>query len=127
MVINIGWLKDKKYSEILSEINEIKEACNGKILKVIIETCLLTNEEKIQMCNIINESNADYIKTSTGFSIRGASIEDVDIMNNTKYNNLQIKASGGIKNYQDALNMIKHGATRIGTSSGVKIIKEEEK
>jgi len=124
MVINIGWLKDKKYDEILSEINQIKEACDGKILKVIIETCLLEDDEKVKMCKIINESNADYIKTSTGFSTAGATFDDIKIFAENMSKNKKIKAAGGIKSFDDAEKFVELGADRLGTSRLVKIIKQ---
>ncbi|MBQ7046099.1 MAG: deoxyribose-phosphate aldolase [Clostridia bacterium] len=127
MVINIGWLKDKKYDLLLNEIKEIKAACGGKILKVIIETCLLTDEEKVKMCEIVSESGADFIKTSTGFSTAGASLHDVEIFANNVADHLKIKAAGGISSLQDAENFIKLGATRLGTSRIVKIVKALEK
>lgn len=127
MVINIGKLKDKKYEEIQNEINAIKEVCKDKILKVIIETCLLTEEEKIKMCEIVSESNADFIKTSTGFSTKGATIEDIKLMKKYLTNNKQIKAAGGISSFEDAEEFIQEGATRLGTSRLVKIMKKEEK
>ena len=123
MVINIGDLKDKNYTNILKEINEIKDACNGKILKVIIETCLLTQEEKIQMCKIVSDSDADYIKTSTGFSIGGATREDIELFKENVYNNTKIKAAGGVRDLSTAEDFINLGADRLGTSSIVKIIK----
>ena len=123
MVINIGMLKDKKYDEILKEIDEIKEACDGRVLKVIIETCLLTEEEKIKMCEIVSESNADIIKTSTGFSTSGATQEDVKLMKKHMKNNKGIKAAGGISSFEDAKEFVKNGATRLGTSRLVKIMK----
>lgn len=123
MVINIGWLKDKMYDDILSEINQIKEACNGKILKVIIETCLLTDEEKIKMCDIVNNSNADYIKTSTGFSTSGATFDDIKLFSENMNKNKKIKAAGGIKSFEDAEKFIELGADRLGTSRLVKIMK----
>ena len=123
MVINIGWLKDKKYDEILNEINEIKNVCGNKTLKVIIETCLLTEEEKIKMCEIVSESNADFIKTSTGFSTSGANIEDIKLMKKYLTNNKQIKASGGISSFEDAEIFIENGASRLGTSRLIKILK----
>lgn len=126
MVINVGWLKDKKYDEILNEINKIKEACNGKILKVIIETCLLTDEEKIKMCEIVSNSNADYIKTSTGFSTAGATKEDIELFSKHTTNGKKIKAAGGIASIEDAENFIKLGASRLGTSRIVKIVKNEQ-
>lgn len=124
MVINIGDLKDKKYNEILDEINEIKTACNGKLLKVIIETCLLSDEEKIKMCEIVSASNADYIKTSTGFSTGGATREDVKLFKENMNETKGIKAAGGISSFDDADDFINLGATRLGTSRLVKIMKE---
>ena len=126
MVINIGMLKDKRYDDILEEIRQIKKACNGKLLKVIIETCLLTNEEKIKMCQIVSESGADYIKTSTGFSTGGATREDIALFKENVAPHLKIKAAGGISNLEDAEDMLKLGASRLGTSRIVKIIKNEE-
>lgn len=123
MVINVGDLKSKKYSQILDEINKVKEACNGKILKVIIETCLLTEEEKIKMCQIVSESNADYIKTSTGFSTEGATIEDIKLFKANIKEGKGIKAAGGISSFEDARNFIENGATRLGTSRLVKLMK----
>lgn len=116
MVINIGKLKEKKYDYILNEINGIKTKCNGKILKVIIETCLLTEEEKIKMCEIVSESDADYIKTSTGFSMGGATLEDIKLFKKYIKNNKKIKAAGGIKEFEDAEEFIEAGADRLGTS-----------
>lgn len=124
MVINIGWLKDKKYDLILDEINQIKAACNGKLLKVIIETCLLTDEEKIKMCQIVSQSDADYIKTSTGFSTSGATFEDIELMAKNVEDGLKIKAAGGISSIEDAEKYIALGASRLGTSRIVKIVKE---
>ena len=126
MVINVGWLKDKKYDDILAEINAIKNACNGKILKVIIETCLLTDDEKIKMCEIVSESNADFIKTSTGFSTSGATKEDIELFAKHTTNGKLIKAAGGIASIQDAEDFIKLGASRLGTSRIVKIVKNEQ-
>ena len=126
MVINIGWLKDKKYDELLAEINAIKDACNGKILKVIIETCLLTDEEKVKMTEIVSESKADYIKTSTGFSTAGATRHDVEIFANHVSNGTLIKAAGGISSIKDAEDFINLGARRLGTSRIVKIVKTGE-
>ena len=125
MVINIGYLKEKKYDLLLDEINKIKEACNGKILKVIIETCLLTKDEIIKMCEIVENSNADYIKTSTGFSTGGATIEDIKLMNE-HINAKKIKAAGGISSFKDAEDFIKNGASRLGTSKLIKILKTKE-
>ena len=126
MVINVGWLKDKKYDEILDEINAIKEACDGKLLKVIIETCLLTDEEKIKMCEIVSKSDADYIKTSTGFSTAGATKEDVALFAKYVSGNTKIKAAGGISSVKDAEDFINLGASRLGTSRIVKILKNEK-
>ncbi len=125
MVINIGWLKDKRYDDILNEIKEIKKACGDKILKVIIETCLLTTEEKIKMCEIVSASGADYIKTSTGFSTNGATKEDIEIFAKHCAPHLKIKAAGGISSIEDAKDFIALGAHRLGTSRIVKIVKEQ--
>ena len=125
MVINIGDLKDKRYDEILSEINAIKAACQGKILKVIIETCLLTEDEKIKMCEIVSASDADYIKTSTGFSTAGATTEDVALFAKHTTNGKKIKAAGGIASLADAEDFINLGADRLGTSRIVKIAKAD--
>jgi deoxyribose-phosphate aldolase len=116
MVININALKDKEYEYLLSEINTLKKACKENVLKVIVETCLLTEEEKIKICEIVSQSNADFIKTSTGFSTAGAQIVDIELFKNTLTGKKQIKASGGIRTYEDAKKMIEAGATRIGTS-----------
>ena len=124
MVINIGDLKDKRYDEILYEINEIKKACGDKILKVIIETCLLTDEEKIKMCDIVSKSDADYIKTSTGFSTAGATREDIKLFKEHMKEGKGIKAAGGISSFEDAEDFITLGATRLGTSRLVKLMKE---
>ena len=126
MVINIGWLKDKKYDDILAEINAIKDACDGKILKVIIETCLLTDDEKVKMTEIVSESRADYIKTSTGFSTAGATRHDVEIFAQHVTNGTLIKAAGGISSIADAEDFIALGASRLGTSRIVKIVKTGE-
>lgn len=126
MVINIGMLKDKRYEDILYEINEIKHSCNGKLLKVIIETCLLTEEEKIRMCKIVSESCADYIKTSTGFSTGGATREDIALFKENVSPELHIKAAGGIASIDDAEDMLRLGADRLGTSRIVKIVKNED-
>lgn len=123
MVINIGMLKEKEYDAILNEINEIKKACGYKILKVIIETCLLTEEEKIKMCDIVSNSNADFIKTSTGFSTAGATIEDIKLFKKHIKNDKKIKAAGGISSFEDAERFIEEGASRLGTSRLVKIEK----
>ncbi len=126
MVINIGMLKAKEYDYVLNEINEIKEACDGKLLKVIIETCLLTDEEKVKMCEIVNASNADYIKTSTGFSTAGATFADVELFAKHMNPDKKIKAAGGITSMADAERFIELGASRLGTSRIVKIVKAEE-
>ena len=125
MVINIGWLKDKRYDDILNEIDKVKEACDGRILKVIIETCLLTDEEKVKMCEIVSESQADYIKTSTGFSKGGATFEDVKLMEEHMISTKKIKAAGGISSIADAQKFIELGASRLGTSRIVKIVKDD--
>lgn len=126
MVINIGDLKDKNYDAILNEIKAVKEACDGRILKVIIETCLLTEEEKIKMCEIVTEAKADFIKTSTGFSTGGATAEDIALFAKHVGSGVQIKAAGGIKDLATAEEFIRLGATRLGTSKIVKIVKGEE-
>ena len=126
MVINIGMLKDKKYAEILEEINAIKAACGDKILKVIIETCLLTDDEKVKMCEIVSESDADFIKTSTGFSTAGATPHDIEIFAKNVTNGTKIKAAGGIASLEDAERFIEMGASRLGTSRIVKIVKAEK-
>ena len=123
MVINIGDLKDKKYDDILQEIKAIHKACNGKILKVIIETCLLTEEEKIKICEIVTESGAEFIKTSTGFSTSGAKFEDVALMKKYVGKDVKIKPAGGISSFEDAEKFVELGADRLGTSRLVKIIK----
>lgn len=125
MVINIGFLKEKRYDDILEEINFVKDACQGRILKVIIETCLLTQEEKIKMCQIVERSQADYIKTSTGFSFDGAKKEDI-ILFSEHIKTKKIKAAGGIKTLNDAEEFILLGASRLGTSRIVKLLKENE-
>lgn len=127
MVINIGMLKAKEYDYILDEIKEIKKACDGHILKVIIETCLLTNDEKIKMCEIVSNSGADYIKTSTGFSTGGATFEDVKLFKENVEPHVKIKAAGGISSLEDAKTFMELGATRLGTSRIVKLVKENEK
>lgn len=126
MVINIGMLKDKRYDDILEEIKAVKKACDGKLLKVIIETCLLTDDEKIKMCKIVSASGADYIKTSTGFSTGGATREDIELFSKNVENGLHIKAAGGISSIKDAEDMLSLGADRLGTSRIVKIVKNEQ-
>ena len=125
MVINIGSLKAKKYDDLLNEINLVKSACCGRILKVIIETCLLNNEEKVKMCEIVSKSDADYIKTSTGFSSGGATVEDIKLFAENIEGKTKIKAAGGIASFDDAERFIKLGASRLGTSRLVKILKNE--
>ena len=126
MVINIGDLKDKEYGRIEEEIRSIKAACGDKILKVIIETCLLTDEEKIKMCEIVTKSGADYIKTSTGFSTAGATFEDIALFKKHVGEGVKIKAAGGISSLDDAKKFIALGADRLGTSRIVKIAKAEK-
>lgn len=127
MVINVGWLKDKKYAALLNEIKSIKNACEGRVLKVIIETCLLTDEEKIKMCEIVSKSGADFIKTSTGFSTGGATFEDIKLFAEHVEKHVKIKAAGGISSIEDAEKFISLGAERLGTSRIVKIVKASEK
>ncbi len=126
MVINVGMLKAKEYDYVLNEIKAIKEACDGRILKVIIETCLLTDEEKIKMCEIVTTSGADFIKTSTGFSTAGATFADVELFAKHVGPNVKIKAAGGISSMADAEKFIELGASRLGTSRIVKIVKNEQ-
>lgn len=126
MVINIGFLKDKRYREAEEEIRQIHEACQGKILKVIIETCLLTEEEKIKMCEIVTNAGAEYIKTSTGFSTSGATFADVELMKKHIGPEVKVKAAGGISSFDDAEEFIRLGADRLGTSRLVKIMKNTD-
>lgn len=126
MVINIGMVKEGRYDDVLAEINAIKTACRGKLLKVIIETCLLTDEEKIEMCHVVSKSQADYIKTSTGFSTAGATPHDVELFAKHVSGDTFIKAAGGISSLEDAENFLKLGAKRLGTSRVVKIVKAEK-
>ena len=123
MVINLGWVKEKNYDAIFSEINKVKDACDGRLLKVIVETALLTDEEKVKMTEVVSMSKADFIKTSTGFSIRGASFEDVEIFNKYISNNTHIKAAGGIASLEDAERFLNLGADRLGTSKIIGLIK----
>ena len=125
MVINIGWLKDKRYDDILNEIKQIKSVCGERVLKVIIETCLLTDEEKKKMCEIVSLSGADYIKTSTGFSTSGATKEDIVLFAANVSRSVKIKAAGGISSIADAEDFINLGADRLGTSRIVKAAKNE--
>lgn len=126
MVVNIGYIKDGQYDLQLDEIRKVKAACGGRILKVIIETCLLTEAEKINMCEVVTNSGADFIKTSTGFSTAGATFEDVALFAKHIGPNVRIKAAGGIKTLEDAEKFISLGASRLGTSRIIKIIKNEE-
>lgn len=127
MVINIGWVKDGKYDLVQQEISTLKKACGDKILKVIIETCLLTDEEKIRMCEIVTAAGADYIKTSTGFSTAGATFEDVKLFAEHVGPDVKIKAAGGISSIEDAEKFLDLGAERLGTSRIIKILKAEAK
>ena len=126
MVINLGWVKDQKWDALLEEIKAVKAACCGKLLKVIIETCLLTDEEKIKMCEIVSDSGADFIKTSTGFSTAGATFHDVELFAKHVKPGVRIKAAGGISSLEDAEKFIELGASRLGTSRVVKIVKKME-
>ena len=126
MVINIGWVKDGLYDKVLEEIKAVKAACGGKLLKVIIETCLLTDAEKIQMCRVVSDSGAEYIKTSTGFGGGGATREDVALFKAHVAPHVKIKAAGGIANLQDAEDFVALGADRLGTSRIVKAVKAME-
>lgn len=123
MVINVGWAKDGKWDDILNEINAVKAACKGKLLKVIIECCLLTDDEKIKMCEVVSKSDAEFIKTSTGFSTGGATFEDIALMHEHMAAGKQIKAAGGIANLDDAQKFLDLGANRLGTSRVVKAVK----
>lgn len=126
MVINIGFLKDKRYEEIEEEIRQVHAACEGRILKVIIETCLLTEKEKIKMCEIVTKAGAEFIKTSTGFSTGGATFEDVELMRKHVGANVKVKAAGGIASFADAEKFVALGADRLGTSRLIKIMKAED-
>lgn len=125
MVINIGWLKDRKYQEIENEIREIKTAVGSHVLKVIIETCLLSDEEKIRMCEIVTAAGADYIKTSTGFNAGGATFADVELMAQHVGPGVKVKAAGGIASLEDAQKFLDLGASRLGTSRIIKILKAQ--
>lgn len=126
MVINVGRLKDKDYDFVLEDIKEVKKACGDKILKVIIETCLLSDDEKIKVCELSKEAGADFVKTSTGFSTGGATEEDVALMRKTVGEKIGVKASGGIHSYEDAIKMINAGATRLGCSASIAIVEGEK-
>lgn len=125
MVINVSKLKDKDYEYVYNEIKKIKEAIGNNVLKVIIEACLLTNEEKTIACQIIMKAGANFVKTSTGMSTGGATVEDVKLFKKVVGDNTLIKAAGGVRTYEDAISMIEAGANRIGTSGGVKIVNGE--
>ena len=127
MVINIGWAKEGKWDDITSEIAAVKKACKGRLLKVIIETCLLTDEEKIALCRCVSDSGADYIKTSTGFSKAGATFHDVELFAKHVAPHVKIKAAGGISSLEDAEKFLELGASRLGTSRIVKLAKAMEK
>lgn len=122
MVINIGALKDKDYDVVLEDIKAVKEACGNALLKVIIETCLLTDEEKVKACELSKEANADFVKTSTGFSTAGAKVEDVRLMRDTVGDDMGVKASGGIHDKEFANALVEAGASRLGTSATIKIV-----
>ena len=126
MVINVGWAKDGRFEDILNEIKEVKSACSGKKLKVIIEICLLTDDEKKEMCRVVTESGADFIKTSTGFSKGGATREDIALFAANIGENVKMKAAGGIRSFEDAEDYINLGCERLGTSAIVKLVKNQE-
>lgn len=125
MVINLGWVKDGKYDQVEDEIRQLKAACGDKILKVIIETCLLTDEEKIQMCKVVTSSGADYIKTSTGFSTAGATFDDIALFAANVGEHVKMKAAGGISSLDDAEKFIELGADRLGTSRIIKLVSQK--
>lgn len=124
MVINLGMVKEQNYEGVLAEIQEIKKACHGKLLKVIIETCLLTEEEKIKLCQVVTRAEADYIKTSTGFSTGGATFADVELMRNHVGKDIKVKAAGGIASVEDAEKFIALGADRLGTSRLISLLEK---
>ncbi|MDO4701836.1 MAG: deoxyribose-phosphate aldolase [Erysipelotrichaceae bacterium] len=126
MVLNIGALKDRDYETVVNDIKAVKEAIQDKVLKVIIETCLLSEEEKILACKAVSEAKAEFIKTSTGFSKAGATVEDVALLKQHVAQGVLVKAAGGVRCYEDLIKMIDAGASRIGTSSGVALLKNEE-
>ena len=127
MVVNVGFLKSKKIDLFERDIKKVRDACHASVLKVIIETCLLTDEEKVLACKIAKECGANFVKTSTGFSTGGATEHDVKLMREAVGNEMGVKASGGIKTYEDAIKMINAGANRLGTSSGIAIVNAEKK
>lgn len=126
MVINIGALKDQDYDFIYNDIKAVVDACEGYVVKVIIETCLLTQEEKIQACLAVKKANAAFIKTSTGFSTGGATVEDVKLMKEYVGEHIQVKAAGGVRTFDDMVNVVEAGATRIGTSAGCQLVKGQD-
>ena len=126
MVVNLGWVKDRRWDALLAELKAVKAACQGRILKVIIETCLLTDEEKIKLCALVSDSGADFIKTSTGFSTGGATFHDVELFAAHVAGHVKIKAAGGISSLADAEEFLNLGASRLGTSRIVKIAKSME-
>ena len=126
MVINVGWLKSGRYNDVENDIREVKKACGDKHLKVIIECCLLTDEEKVKACLLSKSAGADFVKTSTGFSKSGATVEDVALMRKTVGESVGVKAAGGIRDGKTAVAMIKAGASRLGCSAGIKIIEETD-
>ncbi len=127
MVINLGWVKDSRFDLVEKEIRTLKDACGGNVLKIIIETCLLTEEEKVKMCEVVTNSGADFIKTSTGFSTSGATFADVALFKEHVGPQVKIKAAGGISSFADAEKFVELGADRLGTSRLVKIMKQNEK
>ena len=126
MVVNLGWVRDGEWDALLAEIRAVKEACGPLVLKVIVETCLLTEEEKVKLCRIVSDSGADYIKTSTGFSSAGATREDVALFKANVAPHVKIKAAGGISSLQDAADFLELGAHRLGTSRIVRLVKEQQ-
>lgn len=126
MVISVGNLKDKKYDLVLHDIQSVVQSASGKLVKVILETCLLTQDEKVKGCELSVKAKADFVKTSTGFSTSGATVEDIALMRKTVGPNYGVKASGGVRSYDDAIAMIQAGATRIGASSGIKIVTHQQ-
>lgn len=125
MVIRLGWVKEQRYDDVTKEIRAVREACDGKLLKVIVETCLMNREEKLRLCDAVAESGADYIKTSTGFSAGGATEEDLRLMASRVPAHLKIKAAGGIRSLEDAETFLSLGASRLGTSSIVRLVREQ--
>lgn len=123
MVINVGALKDKRYRYVENEIHRLKKVCGDKVLKVILETCLLTDDEKVKACELAKSAGADFVKTSTGFSKGGATVHDVELMRKTVGSTMGVKASGGVRSKEEMVAMVKAGATRIGTSHGVELMK----